>query len=137
MVTREVCQLLSCVRLYRRTIACQASLSMEFFREEHWGGQPFPSPGDRPNPGIEPRSPALQLDSLLSEPPGKYHGYQEVRDKFKIRIDIYTLLYVKQITNKDLYSTQNSIQYLEMAYVGKYGLCGKIWPMCVLMNMYN
>ena len=53
----------------------------------------------------QPRSPALQLDSLLSEPPGKYHGYQEVRNKFKIRIDIYTLLYVKQITNKDLYST--------------------------------
>ena len=38
---------------------------------EHWSGLPFPSPGDRPNPGIEPGSPALQGDSLPSEPPGK------------------------------------------------------------------
>ena len=41
--------------------------SMEFSRPEYWSG-PFPSPGDLPNPGIEPRSPALQADSLLSEP---------------------------------------------------------------------
>ena len=41
------------------------------FRQEYWSGLPFPSPGDLPNPGIEPGSPALQVDSLLSEPPGK------------------------------------------------------------------
>ena len=40
-------------------------------RQEHWSGLPFPPPGDLPNPGIEPRSSALQADSLLSEPPGK------------------------------------------------------------------
>ena len=40
-------------------------------RPEYWSGLPFPSPGDLPNPGIEPRFPALQADSLLSEPPGK------------------------------------------------------------------
>ena len=45
--------------------------SMEFSRPEYWSGQPFPSPGDLPNPGTEPRSPVLQEDSLLSEPPGK------------------------------------------------------------------
>ena len=45
--------------------------SMEFPRPEYWSGLPFPSPGDLPNPGIESRSPALQADSLLSEPPGK------------------------------------------------------------------
>ena len=44
---------------------------MEFSRPEHWSGQPFPSPGDLPLPGIEPRSPALQVDSLPAEPPGK------------------------------------------------------------------
>ena len=44
---------------------------MELSRPEYWSGQPFPSPGDLPNPGIEPRSPALQTDSLQSEPPGK------------------------------------------------------------------
>ena len=41
------------------TIACQAPLSMEFSRQENWSGLPFPSPGDLPNPGIEPQSPAL------------------------------------------------------------------------------
>ena len=46
---------------------------MEFSRPEFWSGLPFPSPGDLPNPGIEPGSPALQEDSLLSEPPGKPH----------------------------------------------------------------
>ena len=43
--------------------------SMGFSRQEYWSGLPFPSPGDRPNPGIKPRSPALQADALLSEPP--------------------------------------------------------------------
>ena len=53
------------------TVAHQASLSMGFSRQEHWSGLPFPSPGDLPDPEIEPRSPALQVDSLLSGPPGK------------------------------------------------------------------
>ena len=44
---------------------------MEFSRPEYWGGQPFPSPGYLPNPGIEPRSPAMQADSLPAEPQGK------------------------------------------------------------------
>ena len=43
---------------------------MEFSRPEHWSGKPFPSPGDLPNPGIKPRSPVLQADSLPAEPPG-------------------------------------------------------------------
>ena len=47
------------------------SPSIEFSRQEYWSGLPFPSPGDLPNPGIEPRSPALQADSLPSETPGK------------------------------------------------------------------
>jgi len=44
---------------------------MEFSRQEYWNGLPFPSPGDLPDPGIESRSPVLQADSLLSEPPEK------------------------------------------------------------------
>ena len=44
---------------------------MEFSRQEYWSGLPFPSPGDLPEPGIEPRSPAFQADALTSEPPGK------------------------------------------------------------------
>ena len=48
-------------------IACQALLSMELSRQEYWSGLPFPSPGDLPYPGIEPRSPAWQVDSLPTE----------------------------------------------------------------------
>ena len=64
---------LSCVRLFATwgIVACQASLSMEFSRQEYWSGFPFPSPGALPNPGIKPGSPALQEDSSLSEPLGK------------------------------------------------------------------
>ena len=53
----------------RNCVAHQVALSMEFSRQEYWNGLPFPSPGDLPNPGIEPGSPALQADSLPSEPP--------------------------------------------------------------------
>ena len=51
------------------TIACQAPLSVEFSSQEYWSGLSFPSPGDLPDPGIKPGSPAFQVDSLLSEPP--------------------------------------------------------------------
>ena len=68
-------KLLSHVRLFAIpwTISYQAPPSMKFSRQEYWSGLPFPSPGDLPNPGIEPRSPALQADGLPSEPPGKPH----------------------------------------------------------------
>ena len=53
------------------TIARQAPQSMEFSSQEYWSELPFPPPGDLSDPGIKPWSPALQADSLLSEPPGK------------------------------------------------------------------
>ena len=61
---------LSRVRLFATpwTVACQALPSMGFSRQEYWNGLPFLSPGDLPNPGIEPRSPALQTGSFPSEP---------------------------------------------------------------------
>ena len=67
------CYSLSCLRLFvtQWTVAHQAPLSIEFSRQGSWSGLPFPSPGDLPNSGIKPRSPALQADSLPSEPPGK------------------------------------------------------------------
>ena len=55
------------------TVAQQAPPSMGFSRQEYWSGLPFPSPGDLPDPGIEPRSPALQADALTSEPPENRH----------------------------------------------------------------
>ena len=63
-------KLLSCVRLFAtpRTVA---PLSMGFSRQEYWSGLPCPPPGDLPKSGIKPRSPALQADSLPSEPQGK------------------------------------------------------------------
>ena len=47
------------------TVACQAPLSMGFSRQENWSGLPFPPPGDPPNPGTEPKTPALKADSVL------------------------------------------------------------------------
>ena len=66
-------KLLSRVRLFATpwTVAHQAPRSMGFSRHEYWSGLPFPSPGDLPNPGIKPRSPALEADALLSDLPGK------------------------------------------------------------------
>ena len=55
---------------------------MEFSRQEYWSGLPFTSPGNLPNPGIKPRSPALQADSLLSELPGKPNGCIVMVDGF-------------------------------------------------------
>ena len=52
------------------TVAYQVPLSMEFSRQEYWSRLPFPSPGDLPDPGIEPRSPALQANTLPPELPG-------------------------------------------------------------------
>ena len=60
------------------TIALQAPLSMGFSRQNYWSGLPFPPPGDLSDPGIEPGSPAMQADSLPSEPPkkqGRLNGF--------------------------------------------------------------
>ena len=64
---------LSRVRLFGTpwTIAHQAPLSMEFSRQEYWSGLPFPPPGDLPDTGIEPVSPALVSRFLTTVPPGK------------------------------------------------------------------
>ena len=66
-------------------VACQAPLSMGFSRQEHWRGLPFPPPGDLPSPEIEPRSPALQADSLPTElqgqPSSAIHQYKIKKKK--------------------------------------------------------
>ena len=68
-----VCELLSHVQLFATpwTVAYQAPLSMVFSRQEYWSGLPFPSPGDLPQPGIKPSSPALASGFFTTEPPGK------------------------------------------------------------------
>ena len=66
------------------TVAYQAPLSMGFSRQEYWSGLPFPSPGDLPDPGIEPGFPTLEAYALTSKPPGKPHtqtsGPQKMQD---------------------------------------------------------
>ena len=66
---RTLCESMDC--------SYQAPLSMGFSRQEYWSGLPLPSPGDLPNPGVKPGSPALQADALPSEPPGKSHEDHE------------------------------------------------------------
>ena len=67
------------------TVACQAPLPMEFSRQEYWSGVPFPSPGDLPNPGIEPASlvsPALAGGFFTTMPPGKPTPLASLRPSF-------------------------------------------------------
>ena len=66
-----VVQSLNCVQLFATpwTVACQASLSVGFFRQEFWSGLLFPSLGDLPDPGIEPTSPTLAGGFFTTEPP--------------------------------------------------------------------
>ena len=66
-----------------RTVAHKAPLSMGFSRQEYWSGLPFPSPGDLPYPGIEPRSPTLWPNALTSEPPGRGQHNREGKKKKK------------------------------------------------------
>ena len=90
-------KLLSRVRLFvtQWTVAYQAPPSMEFSRQEYWKGLPFPSSGDLPDPGGEPRSPSLQADALPSEPPGKPLEKSEHPYKHQ-RIVIYNVKSLKK-----------------------------------------
>ena len=65
--------------------------------QEHWSALPFPSPGDLPNPGIEPRSPALQADALPSEPPGKPLYWATWAICIFLRVNLCKLLHYKYI----------------------------------------
>ena len=75
------------------SVVYQASPSIGFSRQVYWSGLPFPSPGDLPNPGIEPRSPELQADALPSEPPGK------PKDRFIPRYFIFFIAMVNRIVS--------------------------------------
>jgi len=67
-------------------VACQAPLFMELSKQEYWSGLLFPSPGDLPDPGIKLVSPALQANSLPSEPPGKQSDIL-TKDSFSHTLD--------------------------------------------------
>ena len=75
------------------TVAHQAPLSTEFSRQQYCGGLPFPSPGDHPDPGIEPGSLTLQTDSLPSEPPGINTFKNTLKLPTWIKLFVYALPY--------------------------------------------
>ena len=76
-LSAAVIYLLSCVQLFATlwTLAHQAPLFMRFPRQEYWSRLPFPSPGNLPNPGTEPTSPAFAGRVFTTEPPGKTHCF--------------------------------------------------------------
>ena len=78
------------------TVVHHAPLSMEFSRQEYW--EPLPPPGDLPDPGMEPRSPQLQADSLPSEPPGSQEGV--------LLIHAFTNSY---ISNSNIYNSYKGV----------------------------
>ena len=109
-------KLLSRVQLFGTpwTVACQGPLSMEFSRQEYWSGYLFPSPGDLSNPGIEPRSPTLQADSLPSELPGRQQRYWFLKKSCLQRFHL-----VFQCFSLKWQSTAKTIRQLERVPMGK------------------
>ena len=89
-------------------VAHQAPLSKRFSRQEYWRGLPFPSPGDLPDPGIEPTFPALQVDSLLSEPPGKSPQFS---DTIKIQLSLERKLRHIDLPTPGLYLPVQGLAY--------------------------
>ena len=103
-----------------RTVTCYASLSMGFSRKEYWSRLPFPSPGDLPDPGTEPRSPALQTDSLQIEPqekPDSYMNYIQTVNNTLIPVETYTSLYTIPIFISDLIKTHKAFLINRQAFL--------------------
>jgi len=93
----ELVKLLSRARLFATpwTVAYQAPLSMEFSRQEYWSVLPLPSPGNLPNPEIEPGYPTLQADALPYDPPGKPKspkGHHKIKSTHSSHAFLLTLL---------------------------------------------
>ena len=119
------------------TIALQAPLSMGFSRQEFWCGLPCPPPGNLPNPGIEPRSPTLQADSSLSEPPGKLKNIgvgslSLLQGIFPTQKSIQGLLYCRRILYQLSY--QRSPRYTTVRVHCSQVLCTYV---CARMCMYT
>ena len=111
------------------TVAYLAPPSMEFSRQEYWSGLPFPSPGDLPDPGIEPGSPAFQADALTSEPPVK--PLNEWKHKINIAQENTLLLKSAYIHEVLIYRSRKLNRYFHSAMAGDtYSIPG--WEMKIL-----
>ena len=117
-------QSLSRVQLFATlwTVAYQAPPSMGFSRSEYWSGLPFPSPGDLPDPKIEPGSPALQVDSLLPEPVGKSKN---------TRVGSLSLLQGNFLTQE---SNWGLLHYKQILYQLSYLASPRRWPLPSLLS---
>ena len=102
------------------TIAYQAPPCMEFPRQDYWSGLPFPSPGYIPDPGIEPRSPALQADALPTELPGKPSNLERplLNPYFKYILCYYHLPhhYLPLSHNPRLFKMEQTSEKLSLIY---------------------
>ena len=103
---------------------------MDFSRPEYWSGQPFPSPGDLPNPGIEPRPPTVQVDSSPTELPGKLKIDNRRKDTkliYKTLLHFYTKINYqkKNYENSPFIIVPNGIKYL-----GKISLTKEVKDLC-------
>ena len=100
-------------------IDCLTPLSKGFPRQEYWNGLPFPSPGNLPDPGIEPRSHALLADSLLSEPPTAQTNKTAISliPPAETHMD-------KECMSGDFYSGKQETRYQTSRKTKEQGLCG-------------
>ena len=91
------------------TVACQVPPSMGFSRQEYWGGSPVPSPGDFPDPGIKPRSPALQADAFT------IWATREAYTVIKCNIIIYHIPIIYFIMYYDMNCNNNKLKWSDVA----------------------
>ena len=116
------------------TLCDPINWSMEFSRPEHWSGQSFPPPVDLPNPGIEPRSPTLQADSLPAEP--QWKPMNPGVGSLSLLQQIYPNPGIGFFTNWAIRETQAPYNFIFIfAYAGSLLLCrlfssGDVWASC-------
>ena len=121
------------------TVAHQALLCSWILQQEHWSVQPFPSPGHLPNSGIELKSPALQADSLMSEPPGKPSFVFLGVSSFVILSQFY-LCYLASLwfykTFKITYCL--SVKKMPLEILKRlYGICRLLWEVWLFIGRIN
>ena len=117
------------VRLFATpwTVAHQAPLSMGFSRQGYWSGLPCPSPGNLPNPAIEPKSPAFQANSLPSEPPGNRTGAGVSFTERRYRGRLWFRLEKACVSFLDNIQVCGAIRGKEITAASSPGYCLKSW----------